>query len=84
MALVKHLSIIAQLNRFHDFGLPLLVGLSRKSMIGQVLDKAVDQRLSASLALAVMAVERGAKIIRVHDVQETVDVVRMTEAVLQK
>ncbi|NRB38193.1 MAG: dihydropteroate synthase [Pseudomonadales bacterium] len=81
-ALKHNLTLLAELESIGKFGLPLLVGLSRKSMIGHVLDRAVDRRLPASLALAVMAVERGAKIIRVHDVQETVDAVRMAEAVM--
>ena len=62
--------------------LPLLVGVSRKSMIGQVLDKTVDQRLYGSLALAVMALERGARILRVHDVAATMDAVKIYQAVI--
>lgn len=62
--------------------LPLLVGTSRKSMIDGVLDKPVDQRLSGGLAAVACAVMKGAKIVRVHDVSETVDVVKMTEAIL--
>lgn len=61
--------------------LPLLVGVSRKSMVGQVLQRPVDQRLSGSLALALMALERGAKILRVHDVAETMDVLKIFNAV---
>ncbi len=80
--LEHNLTLLAQLHQFSDFGLPLLVGMSRKSMIDHVLGRAVDQRLPASLALAVMAVQHGAKIIRVHDVQETVDAVRMAESVI--
>lgn len=60
---------------------PLLVGVSRKSMIGNVLHKPVEQRLSGNLALAVMALERGAKILRVHDVAETMDVLNIFNAV---
>ena len=60
---------------------PLLVGVSRKSMVGNVVHKPVDQRLSGSLALAVMALERGAKILRVHDVAETMDVLKIFNAV---
>lgn len=65
-----------------DEGLPLLVGMSRKSMIAGVLERPVDERLAGSLAVAVLAVERGASIIRAHDVRETVDAVRMARAVL--
>jgi dihydropteroate synthase len=60
---------------------PVLVGVSRKSMLGAVLDRAVDERLSGSLALAALATWMGASIIRVHDVPETVDAVRITQAV---
>ena len=60
---------------------PLLVGVSRKSMIGQVLGKPLDERLHGSLALAALATWMNAAIIRVHDVAATVDVVRMVRAV---
>ncbi len=60
---------------------PLLVGVSRKSMIGNILQQPVDQRLYGSLALAVMALERGAKILRVHDVEETMDALKIFNAV---
>lgn len=65
-------------------GLPVLVGTSRKSMIGAVLERDVDQRLSGSLATIALAVMQGAEIVRVHDVAETVDVVKMTKAVLDE
>ena len=61
-------------------GLPLLVGLSRKSMIGELIGREVTQRLPASLGLAVLAVERGAAIIRTHDVAATHDAVAMWTA----
>jgi len=79
--LEHNLRLFRQLERLHEFGLPLLVGVSRKSMIGKVLDKSVGERLSGSLALAALAVAKGAQIVRVHDVAETVDVVRMIAAV---
>ncbi len=79
--LEHNLRLFRQLERLHEFGLPLLVGVSRKSMIGKVLDKPVGERLSGSLALAALAVAKGAQILRVHDVAETVDVVRMIAAV---
>lgn len=60
---------------------PLLVGVSRKSMVGNILAKPVEQRLYGSLALAMMALERGAKILRVHDVAETMDVLKIFNAV---
>lgn len=63
-------------------GCDVLIGVSRKSMIDKILGRAVDQRLHASVALAVQAVLNGAKIVRVHDVRATFDAVRSIEAVL--
>jgi dihydropteroate synthase len=79
--LEHNLSLFKHMEALHALGRPLLVGVSRKSMIGKVLDKPVDQRLHGALALAAMAMVKGAKILRVHDVPETVDVVRMIAAV---
>lgn len=61
--------------------IPLLVGLSRKSMIGRLLDRNVDERLPGSLALAMLSAQRGAHIIRVHDVAATVDVLKLQQMV---
>lgn len=80
--LEHNLSLLRELERFQVLGKPLLVGFSRKSMIGQVLARPPTERLAGSLALAVMAVERGARIIRAHDVAATVDAVKMVEAVM--
>ena len=80
--LQHNLELFAQMHLLQPQGLPLLVGVSRKSMIGQVLDRPVDQRLSGSLALAALAIGAGARIIRAHDVAETMDAVRMASAVL--
>ena len=78
---VEHnLGLLAGLPRLAELGAPLLVGLSRKSLIGKILGRAVDERLPASLALAVLAAERGASIIRTHDVAATVDAVAMWTA----
>lgn len=63
------------------FGLPLLVGVSRKSMIGAVTGRPVEGRLAGGLALAALALAKGAQILRVHDVAETVDVVKIITAV---
>ena len=68
--------------RLHD--LPILAGLSRKSLIGQTLDLDVRERAPASIALALMAVWNGANILRVHDVKETCQAVRMVEAVVKE
>ncbi|MGQ8821004.1 dihydropteroate synthase [Bibersteinia trehalosi] len=75
--LLKHLNVFAQ------SGYPVLAGLSRKSMIGAVLDKPVDQRLIGSVAGALLAVQNGAKILRVHDVAETVDAVKIWQAMIE-
>lgn len=80
--LEHNLQLFAGMQRLLPQGLPLLVGVSRKSMIGQSLDRPVDQRLAGALALAALAVRAGARIIRAHDVAQTVDAVRMAEAVL--
>ncbi|WP_057457863.1 dihydropteroate synthase [Pseudomonas syringae] len=79
--LEHNLSLFKHMEALHALGRPLLVGVSRKSMIGAVLGRPVDQRLSGGLALAVLAMAKGARILRVHDVAETADVVRMIAAV---
>jgi dihydropteroate synthase len=78
-----NLRLMKQLEVLTTLGYPVLVGLSRKSLIGIVLDKPVTERLYGSLALAVLAVNKGAAIIRTHDVAATVDALKMTHAVLQ-
>ena len=79
--LSHNLSLFKHMEQLHALGRPLLVGVSRKSMIGQALERDVAHRLFGSLALAALAVTKGASILRVHDVAETVDVVRMIAAV---
>lgn len=79
--LQHNLSLFRQMDALLDLGCPLLVGVSRKSMIGLALNRPVGERLYGGLALAALAVSKGARILRVHDVAETVDVVRMIEAV---
>lgn len=76
-----NLTLLNRLEQLQALGFPLLVGLSRKSLIGKVLGRPLEQRLAGSLALAAIATMRGAAIIRVHDVRETVDVVRLCAAV---
>ncbi|MCJ0973890.1 dihydropteroate synthase [Pseudomonas sp. PS1] len=76
-----NLSLFKRMESLHALGRPLLVGVSRKSMIGNVLGRDVNDRLYGSLALAALAVDKGARILRVHDVAQTVDVVRMIAAV---
>lgn len=79
--LQHNLDLFHALERFVATGLPVLVGVSRKSMIGQVLDIPVEARMPASVALAGLACWLGAAIIRVHDVQPTVHAVRMCRAI---
>ncbi|ODN67836.1 dihydropteroate synthase [Methylophaga muralis] len=77
LRLMKHLAV------FTDSDLPVLVGVSRKSIIGATLNVSVEERLAGSLALASIAVWQGAKIIRSHDVRETVQAIRLCEHVMQ-
>ena len=80
-SLEHNLALLAGFGRFREFGLPLLAGLSRKSMLGTITGREhADQRVAASLAAAVLAAERGADILRVHDVAETVDAVKVIHA----
>lgn len=81
---VNHnLQLMKEMSALRGLNLPILIGVSRKSLFGKVLGRDVNERLSGSLAAAVMCVERGAKIVRAHDVQETVDAVRFAHAVLE-
>jgi dihydropteroate synthase len=80
-SLDHNLSLFKHMQELHELGRPLLVGVSRKSMIGGALGRPVGERLFGGLALAALAMTKGAKILRVHDVAETVDVVRMIAAV---
>lgn len=73
--------LLANLAYFKRLQLPILVGMSRKSMIGQLLNVGPNDRLNGSLACAVIAAMQGANIIRVHDVKETVEALRIVEAV---
>lgn len=81
--LAHNLELLRKLDRFLEAGLPVLIGISRKSMIGALLGKPVNQRLYGSLAAAVLAVQAGAAIVRVHDVGPTVDALRVATAVMQ-
>jgi len=73
--------LLATLEQLHILGHPLLVGVSRKSMLGAVTGRDVNERLPASLAAATISAMKGASILRVHDVRETVDAVRIVTAV---
>ncbi|MFT5083348.1 MAG: dihydropteroate synthase [Lentisphaeria bacterium] len=70
-------ALLAQLSQIKALGFPVLVGLSRKSMIGRLLGRPPAERLAASLAMGLIALQNGASILRVHDVQETMDVVNI-------
>ena len=83
--LQHNLQLLQNLESLTALGYPLVAGLSRKSMIGRLLDdREADQRLFGSLAAAVIAAMKGASILRVHDVRATVDAIRITTAVIQQ
>jgi dihydropteroate synthase len=77
---LHNLALLARQRELLALGRPLLVGWSRKSTLGVVTGRLVDQRAAASVAAALMAVERGARIVRVHDVAATVDAIRLWQA----
>ena len=76
------LELTRRLDEIADLGLPLLVAVSNKDFVGESIDRAQGARLAGSLAAMVACIERGARIVRMHDVEATVDAVRMTEAIL--
>ena len=82
--LTQNYHLLAHFADFKSLDLPLLAGLSRKSMIGNLLNRDVEQRLAGSLTTAILAVQQGAKIIRVHDVKETMDAIRILNAVSER
>jgi dihydropteroate synthase len=81
--LEHNLTLLRELRRFAVLDAPLLIGVSRKSVLGKILGKTVNDRLYGGLGLAALAVTNGARIIRTHDVAPTVDAVRSVSAVLQ-
>ncbi len=74
--------LLAKLPELHSLHLPVLIGLSRKSMIGDLLQRDTNERLAGSLAGAMIAAQQGAQILRVHDVKETVDVLKVMSATM--
>ncbi|MFA6301879.1 MAG: dihydropteroate synthase [Legionella sp.] len=80
-SVAHNMQLMQQLTEFKEFALPLLLGVSRKSTIGAVLNKDVDQRLIGGIALAVYAALKGVGIIRTHDVDETNQALQMIDAV---
>ena len=82
-SVAHNLQLLGALRGFTRFARPLVLGVSRKSFIGKVAPSEVSQRLPGSLACATLAVEAGVQIIRAHDVAETVQAVRVTEAIMK-
>lgn len=81
-SLDHNLALLRNLDGLLELGCPLLAGLSRKSMIGKILDKDIDERLYGSVSAAAIAAMKGARIVRVHDVAQTVDALKIVDAVL--
>lgn len=79
-----NLEVIAKLDRFKTLGYPVLLGTSRKSVIGNTLDLPVGERLEGTLATTVYAVNSRCEFVRVHDVQSNVRIIKMSEAILNK
>lgn len=82
-SVAHNLALLAGLERIARAGLPLLVGLSRKSMLGAITGRPVDERVTGSAVLAALAAERGANIIRAHDVAATVDAIAIVGALTE-
>lgn len=78
--LAHNLDLLRELAAFRALGVPVLAGLSRKSMLGAITGREVGERVAASVAAAMLAVQRGAAIVRVHDVRETVDALKILNA----
>jgi dihydropteroate synthase len=76
-----NLAMLAHFEQFSQWGHPVLAGISRKSMLGKITGRETNERVAASVAAAVLAVERGARIVRVHDVPQTVDALKLWEAI---
>jgi len=80
-SLEHNLSMLSNFRQFSQLGYPVLAGISRKSMLGKITGKDNHERLASSVAAAIMAADRGARIVRVHDVPETVDALKLWETV---
>jgi dihydropteroate synthase len=77
-----NLELLRRQEEFHDLGRPLLLGFSRKAFLGNILDRSAGERLEGTIAAAVLSIERGAHILRVHDVGPVARAVRSAEAIL--
>jgi dihydropteroate synthase len=82
--LVHNLTLLAQLSRFEQFECPLLVGVSQKAFLGKLMDRPVQERQWGTAAAVAMAVDRGAQILRVHDVRAMKDVIQVASAIRQQ
>jgi len=79
-----NVELLSNLRQLRAIGRPILVGLSRKSILGDLTGRDVEERMPASIAAAVIAVSKGAAIVRVHDVRETVDALRVAAAIMER
>ena len=79
----QNLLLLQQLEVLNSFGYPVLLGTSRKSVIGLTLNVPASERVSGTLATTVMGVMKGCSFVRVHDIRENVEAIKMTEAILQ-
>ena len=79
-SLEHNLTMLTHFDQFSQLGFTVLAGISRKSMLGKITGKDTHERLAPSIAAAIMAADRGARIVRVHDVPETVDALKLWEA----
>jgi dihydropteroate synthase len=80
-SLEHNLAMLAHFEQFSRLEYPVLAGISRKSMLGKITGRETNERVASSVAAAILAVERGAKIVRVHDVPQTVDALKLWEAI---
>ncbi|MBZ4683546.1 MAG: dihydropteroate synthase [Fusobacteriaceae bacterium] len=81
--LQHNLELLKYLKEFKEFELPILIGASRKSFIGKILDVDIDDRLEGSLAVAALSIQNGANILRVHDVKETKRVAKIIDTIIK-
>ncbi|WP_279473556.1 dihydropteroate synthase [Aeromonas caviae] len=80
----QSLQLLDQINQFKTMGFPILIGPSRKSFIGYTLDLPPDQRIEGTAATVAIGIDRGADVVRVHDVKAIVRVARMTDAIVRR
>ena len=82
--LEHNLELLNRLNEFCDLNLPIMVGTSRKSFIGKILNKEVEKRLAGTLASICMSVFKGAHVVRVHDIEAVRDALLVTDSIIQQ